>query len=64
MLKVTVKGPKRVDLKLPIECPNCRQKSEIEMRNAAPGTTIRCACGAMINSPATMAERYRRQWTS
>lgn len=48
MVKVTVAGPRRVEMKLPVECPGCHRKFDIKLRDAAPGTVIPCGCGASI----------------
>lgn len=46
--KITVRGPRRIDLKLPLECPGCGKKIETKMRNVRPGQVITCFCGSTI----------------
>lgn len=48
MLKFSVTGPKKIDLPLEFQCPECRRKHSLKMRNVHPGKVIRCSCGAEL----------------
>lgn len=49
MLKITVEGPRRIDLDVPIPCPKCELVIEISARASGPGTRLSCpGCGATI----------------
>ena len=46
---IKVTGPKRVDLDLPLPCPNCGREVVVKARSAAPGSKVKCsACGVDI----------------
>lgn len=47
-INITVRGPRRIDLKIPLQCPGCGRKMETKMRNSRPGQVITCSCGSSI----------------
>jgi len=48
MIKLTSKTSSNWNRELPVDCP-CGNPIKIEVRNAAPGSTITCSrCGATI----------------
>lgn len=36
------------DLVVPLECPNCGHETSLNARTTAPGTVVKCACGAEL----------------